>query len=373
VPGFLGQACLYLDEAQVSSVIEKAKADGRLIVQASQSTQMNSERIASYTPLVDLVIRYPHLQFYTLSPAEFAGTFGASPRADRMLSLDIGTIKVCQRRSGTNVDFAGFVESVVRDRPLFHTPLHPNGEMTARLFRTIADQLPGLDPVAVNAVEALIAQREGINFTTSHPVARDHLNALGFDWGPDYDWYEQMLKAGASGDWTRVLELYPSAPALYREDSQVTCYLARSYATQGDVGQAAAAYDRLVALSPGYIHYWLEAFEFHRSRNAWANLVTLRVKADAFYRGQRQYSNLMAFEYLRTQNYGPAETFGRDYRERTPDRADGVVPILKILVATGRTDEALELARLEAEGSTGVRLEHLRANLGNVPELGFTI
>ncbi|MGQ2918077.1 MULTISPECIES: hypothetical protein [Rhizobium] len=369
LPSHLGVGCQYVDESDAHLLIERARKEGRWIIQATQSTPLSDQTEMSYSGLVDQIIRYPHLQFYALSPSEIAEKFGPKATPKRVLDMDLGIIKVCQTRACSSIDFEEFIRNVTASRPLFHTALHPNGEVMGMMLRSFAEQIPGVDGRLISCVEATLRQGEGINSATFHPVSKDILDMLGFDWGEDYEVYRRLHEYRATRNWEALLENEALFVDKYHHDTWCWLALTQAHAAIGTKLKASLCLLRLLELSPGQLHSWLCGLSLYTQYNDPSGISALMQRANVFFRGQRIFSQVMAYFHLNTGNAIEAEPYARDYYNRTPDRADSLVPLLKTLWFLGKHQEIQQIFDYVLVNSTSARLVEIRSNLAGSPEL----
>lgn len=372
VPSYNRQPCHYIDEAQAVTLITKARDSGRTIVQGTQASPLSDGRDTSYTTLVSRVVRYPHLQCFAQAPEEFEKRYQRRRSPSKILALDLGTIGVCQKRAASKLDFAAFIEEHGRSRPLFHTPLHPGGELGAMLYADFARQLCPDDEALIAHVQGRLASREGINFTTDHPVPASVLDDLGFDWGSQYTLYTEALYQAREGRWTELLNDHGRLLSKFPHETQILAALARAAIQSGECGLAYCLIDELLDLSPGHIHYWLMAFSFYRSQGDERSVIATVDRAKAFFGTQRQFSHLLAWVLIERLMFVEAEHYARDYQARTPDRYDGLIPLMRVLISTDRPHEARSLGELAAATCDPGRVWELKANLANIPEIDWS-
>ncbi|NRQ14611.1 hypothetical protein BHMPCIPO_01851 [Ensifer sesbaniae] len=338
-------------------------------MQGTQSTPMSDQLMMSYSALVDQVIRYPHLQFYAASPSEALSRFGPKATPLRMLSMDLSIIEMCQKRSGTKVDFAGYIRSNAPQRSLFHTALHPNGEITAMMVRSFVQQLPGDYDYLLGYIEWYLRQSEGINCLTYHPVSQSLLNELGFDWGESYDAYRSMLEARRSGDWGALIDREAFYVSKFPNDTFTWMSLMQAHAAIGTLENGKRCLSSLLDLSPGYLYAWTDGLGLLHKHNDQTGVLELIQRAKDFFIDQRMLSQVMAYFCLSSGRYEEAEAHGRNYHSRTPDRADALVPWLKALLALGRTDEVKRVVDYEVSIAGVARMADIRANFSGWPDL----
>lgn len=350
-------------------MLTAARAAGRMTIQATQATPTSDATTFGYTDEVDLIIRYPHLQFYAASPQEALERFGPRANPRRMLDMDIHIIETCQKRAGSMVDFAGFVRENAPKRLLFHSALHPNGELTAMLLRAFAGQIPGADQQAIDCAAKHLARSEGINSSTFHPVNTAVLAELGFDWGPDYEIYRSMMEQRSKGEWGKLLadqELYQHH---FGNDTWCWLSLTQAHTEIGSKADAERCLNLLLELSPGNLHSWLAGLTIFMKHNDYGGLGSLVHRARSYFQGQRIFSQLMAYIKLATGQYLESEPWARDYYARTPDRGDGLVPLLIMLSRTGKDIESRQIIEFEVSIGSPARIAEVRANLSGIAEL----
>jgi tetratricopeptide (TPR) repeat protein len=323
----------------------------------------------SYSGLVNQTIRYPHLQFYAADTQEIAQKFGPRATPRRVLDMDIATIKVCQDRAESPVDFAEFIAGNAAKRPLFHTAVHPNGELMAMMLRSFAMQIPDVDERLVANAETFLRENEGINSSTFHPVSKEILASLGFEWGEDYELYRTLLDQRATGDWLAILQDEKRYIEKFGNDTWCWLALTQAHTAIGTKSEASKCLIRLLDLSPGQLHAWLCGLTLYMKYDDHVGISGLMHRANAFFRGQRIFSQVMAYFHLNTGNAIAAEAYARDYHSRTPDRADALVPLLKILCALDRREEIKQIMNFVLANSPAQRLAELRANFNGSPEL----
>lgn len=369
VPSHLGEACRYLDEPTAIEKIRNAKDQGRIAIQGSQSTPTSDQLDLSYSGMVDMVIRYPHMQFYSVSPDESRARFGPRATPRRVFEMDMSVIEICQKRSGTSVDFSGWIRKNAPSTSLFHTALHPGGELTGMAVRSFASQIPGCDVFAIDQVESFFRSREGINSTSYHPIATSVLQDLGFDWGDDYQLYTRMMAQRAQGSWSELI----AAEALYREkfrhDTWCWLSLTQAYTAVESRSNAETCLEQLLTLSPGNLHSWLIGFELYQRFDDTRGIYGLMHRAACFFKGQRTYFQVMAFFMLNMGNAELAAPYAREYHARTPDKADALVPLMLTLMHLGRPDDIREIMSYEVANASDARMSEIRAVLESIPDL----
>ena len=362
VPAFRNERTRYLSEEEAFNLIVNAKKRGRAIYQVSQATQFREQNIFSFTNLVHEIIRFPWIQFYTFNPEQFSKQFKSTISVKKIYSLDIDTIRQCQKKTETAFDFAGFVEEEGQRQVLFHTWAHIGGHLTSLLFELIAAKIPSILPAAIQYWSPMIRFNEGLNFVTDHPISDEVIHELGFHWPDNYRIYCQMLSLGKAGEWSelraRAVEFYN----LFRADSQYWYWIARAGDALNDDGLTERGVTRFCEMSPGYGRSWVLRYNFWKKKGDAGRIEQTIAEAGAFFRGQRIYSNLMAWIEIDRKNLKAAEHFATDYLRRTPDRTDAIMPLLKLKLSQGKSDDAARLALEYARGRRESDYEALLAN-----------
>ncbi len=371
VPGYRGQACLYVDARQAPAMIGAAHDSGRRVVHGTQATPTSDGTVRSYSGEVDLVVRFPQLQFYAQSPGEFASHFGHERAPAQLFAFDLSTVKVCQARAGSTTDFAELMRTTGLHTPLYHSALHPGGLLTAHLVSDFARQLPGCDLQAIASLTDEIAAGEGINFINCHPVPVSRQAEFGADWQHPYPVYADLLAKTAQGDWAGVMAHAACAADLFPEDTQTWNALSLAAMATGDDDMAIAALDRLLDLSPGFNEFWRRAFDFCRRRGD-AGFSDLAARAGAFFGTQRQGHSVLALALCERGQWTEAEAEARLYLERTPERYEGWLPLLTVLVRSGRDAEARAQAREVAHTCPANRAGEWQACLAQVPGIDWS-
>lgn len=368
LPSHLGYACQYVSEEDAYEMIIDAKRRDRFIIQATQSTPQSDGAEMSYTHLVDKIIRYPHLQFYAVSPREAQEQFGARATPTRMLNMDLDIIGICQRRANARFDFASFIRETSQNRSLFHTALHPNGEVMAHMLRSFSEQIPDADISKIECAAKFLEKNEGINSSTLHPVGKDILVELGFDWGEGYEVYREMMELRVAGEWQAIVDAEERYLEKFASDSWCWLSLTQAYTALGDWDRAQRCLWRLLELSPGNLHFWLCGLNIFLASGDSDGVQALAHRANAFFRGQRIFSQVMAYFHLNSGRADKAVAYARDYHQRTPDRADALVPLLQSLKFLQREEDVKQIIEFEVAHANPSRLAEIRANLSALPE-----
>jgi hypothetical protein len=372
VPSFRSTACRYTTSEDAEARIRQAKADGRLTLQVTQSSPMSDGQEFSYTSAVDGVVRFPHTQFYAVKPDLFAATFRVRPSVQRMYDMDLRAIATCQKRAGSGTDFSELLATLAKTSPPFHSETHPGGIFTAEMVMDIGRRMPLPDLARLEDAAAQLRRTEGINHVTYHPVDAEILDELGFDWGDSYRMFRQMLIYASRENWAAIIGRYPQYLETCAEDSQFWQISARAFAHAEMRDEAAHAFGKLLERTPGSLHSWLLAIYFHLDAGERDQAEALMARAFDFYQGQRGYSQLMAFVMLRMSNLQEAETHAREYLANTPDRSEGVLPLVKVLGVSGRTEEARNIFLMSVQNGGQARLTEFEHLLNMLPEINVS-
>jgi tetratricopeptide (TPR) repeat protein len=192
---------------------------------------------------------------------------------------------------------------------------------------------------------------------------------LGFDWGEDYQLYTQMMTQRAQGAWSDLV----AGEVLYREKfrNDTWCWLSltQAYTALDSHSDAETCLEQLLDLSPGNLHSWLIGFEVYQRFGDIRSIYGLMHKAACFFKGQRTFAQVMAFFMLNLGNAELAAPYARDYHARTPDKADGLVPLMLTLMHLGRPDDIREIMDYELANAGDARLNEIRAVLETIPDL----
>lgn len=369
LPSHLGHPCRYIDEEAALELVRKAKEAGRTVIQGSQSTPTSDQADMSYTSLVDKVVRYPHLQFFALSPDECTSRFGPRATPKRVFEMDLSVMAICQTRSATDVDFVEFIRGAAHDRPLFHTSLHPGGELTALAVRSFARQLPNAKEADIERAATFLERSEGMNFMTYHPIAESVTDMLGFHWGESYRLYSRLMNLRVREDWDAIAAEEFTFRDAFPDDTWLWLTLTEFHLARKSRRDVELCYQKLLELSPGNLHFWLLGLNIYSTFSDRGAMEALMHRASCFFQGQRIYSQLMAYFYLHIGNAELAAPYAWDYHSRTPDRGDGLVPILLVLWHLSRHDDIRQIIDYERVNSSESRLAEIRANLNEIPDL----
>lgn len=368
VPTYQGATTSYCAPDEAMAYIEQAKVRGRAAYQVSQSTQMQAAADTTYRPLVDAVIKFPFLQYYCIAPQAFEDTYQRKLPPQRVLDFDLSLMRLCQAKAESVTDFAAYVQDAGQRTMLFNTESHPRGVLMSLLFLQIARAIPSLDAQNIEDVAARLEFEEGINHVTAHPVSDDILDALGFDWGETYDALRETLIASSRRNWLEVVHLASGASNLWN-DSQLLSALGRAYLELRDLNNKGHVYRRLTELSSGYIHSWLLRSQYWQLLGNEEELRKCRRDMRVALRHNRYYSQTRAWMGIQNGDLDRALAYGLDYLQRTPDRADGVVPYVKALSLMGRSTEAKEVFYQFACDRGEGDLVNVLAQLPNLKEL----
>jgi hypothetical protein len=369
VPSFNGVRANYASEGEILTRIKQVRAEGRSVLQASQSTQMAPNSVRSYTEHTDRVIRFPHLQFYAMSPQRFKETFRSSLAPIRANELDLRTIEICEKRAEVEPIFSEFIREHHKHKPLFHTVLHPGGELTARLVEILAKQISENAVAKTQPSQKQLSATEGMNFITDHPVSDDVLETLGFDWGASYQLYKRALEASSQGNFQFLLDNRLELQNKFPNDFQIIFALATATTMTNKIVEAENLIKICLKKEPGFIYSWNLAFDFATIYHKIDLLEEFIAQAKQFFGDQRQGSHVLSLLYLKLKKYEQAEIYARDYHARTPDRTDSLYPILRVFAETGRENTAREWALNDAANRDAAGKSQTLSIVQRIPEL----
>jgi len=369
IPAWGGKACVFVDEAEAMALVREARDAGRPVVSGEQVALAPPDHARPWNGDVEAVIRFPQLQFFAQSPAEFQRHYGVEQSPEALFEADVDAVRACQRQSGAQTDYAGMMLTVGRREPLFHSALHPGARLNAAMLSDFALRLPGCDPVAIGEVTRQLACGEGINFTSCHPVPRSRQTAFGADWDGDYPFYAEFLGRAERSDWGWVMENADRARRLFPQDTQTWNVLSLAATAHQDGGLAALALERLLALSPGFAEFWRRAFERCVQTGDDAGFSALMARAGEFFGERRQFFGLAAHAWAGRGRWEEAIACARTGVRRTPGRLDAHRVLLEVLLKAGRRNEAQRHAWTLARGRDVPRMGELKACLAGMPEV----
>lgn len=370
VPSYRGCGAEYIDRAGALALVKYCKSVGRKTYQITQSTQMSSALEVEYSSFVDKIIKFPFLQQYAIAPGAFERVYKRRLEPPRVLDFDLRLMQLCQEKAESSFDFASYVRENSKSKFLFNTESHPRGYLVSRLFADIARQIEAVEAGDILDVVLNLEDDEGINHVTVHPVSKDLRDALGYDWGATYERYINILKARSLASWGDVIKLIGSEREIWN-DTQLLLAAAQAYLSLGAQGGKGTLFRRLTELSPGFVGSWSLRNQYWRTVGNENELLECRIDMRQALRRGRYYSQARAWIEIQNGNYAEALTFARDYLERTPDRADGVVAYAKALSLLGQAEQARATVFMFAKNRGVADIDDVITNLGNLSELNI--
>lgn len=371
VPAYNSRGAEFTTPDEATAIVRQAREIGRKVYQVSQSTQMQTHLNAAYTDLVDKIVTFPFLQQYAITPAAFERVYKRNVDPARLLDLDLKMMHSLQIKAGAQFDFAGHLASAGISEPLFNTESHPRGFLTSRLFAEVARHIDEIDPSHVAAVVRDLETSEGINHVTVHPVDPSILERLGYDWGERYARYRDFVIAVSREDWQVVLNMAQDDAMDVRHDTQFLLGVAKATLHLNQLEGRGDLFKALTDLSPGFMHSWLLRNQYWQAVGDEAETRRCRIEMKGVLGNNRYYSQTRAWLEIQSGRYEDALKYGHDYLERSPDRADGIVPYAKALVLLGRLEDSKEVVYLFAKMRGAADVENIILNLSNLMELNI--
>lgn len=333
IPSFRGRLARYADENACAQMVAHARSQGRVCVQATQSTPWSDQTPTAYTGLVHQVVRFPYLHCNAYLRASGEGC--AAGLLKRVYEADLDVIRLCQGYACSGFDFAGFIEAEQVRHPLFHMHVHPGPALTSELVRDLGRRTEAFPDDAIEAMARECAAGEGINVFTQHPIAASAREVLGFGWPHDYAVYADMIATARRGDWPRFLAQASVWEARFANETQYWSGLFDAAVGLRQDALAAASFERLIALSPGFPQFWTTAYAYFEGGKP-----ALRERVLSVYMAQRQSNNILSSMDSMEGHHDQAIAHAHRFLEQAQDLNDGFVPLMLALVAAGRADEA---------------------------------
>ncbi|WP_068386908.1 hypothetical protein [Rhizobium sp. AC27/96] len=343
IPAYRGVGCKFLSPQEAVAKVKAARQSGRKTYQVSQTSQRSGAGNFAYTEHVDHVLKFPHVQFYAMAPQVFQQEYGRGMKVSRLFDLDMEVIRACQANAGSSIDFATIIAREAPRRNIFHAVTHPSGFVNALKFRLIASQIEGLEEAEWKRVEEDIAKSEGINFPSQHPLSREVYTELGANWD-GYDEYCGFLALASAQEWGKILRQSDEIIAQFGYDSQAILALIRASIALNDEPTANFATGRFLELSPGFYHSWLLRYEYLMKFKQGDGIDELMLMAKGFYGEQRNSQLVLGWINLHLRRYADAAPYIERWVKLAPDLANAIVPMLHLLVRTGRPEEASAVA-----------------------------
>jgi hypothetical protein len=364
IPAHRGFISRMVAESHEADELASAKAKGARLIQISQVTP-RSKHVFSRGELdaVDKRVTFPEVRFWATSQRRFVEQFKADIDVERILQLDFDANTLSQQKSAFPVDVAGFIQREVINRPLFHTVNHPCGAVFSRLLEGLAGLLSAeLDASVLLALAKEVEFNEGLNFVTDHPVPIAVRKKLGLNWGPNYEIYAAMILAGRKKAWTDLVRDREKYAALFSNDTQYWKVYAMLGAEQDDASVAVPAFERLLDMCPGVVGPWQHYAKFLYHRRNWSEIRRLVARAEAFFGSASALHTVAARAYLMLRDYGKAEEHARELWRLSPENIKSVVPLIQVLLAQRRVDEAV-VAIASVKGRSAQQVQTLRVTL----------
>lgn len=281
LPSFRGKIAKFVSESEAVTLLLKAKGSGRPTYLAQQFTPMAVADLTVYQPIVDAIIGYPFVQFEAMLPPYHINVESKPERIKRVYAADISGMRQSQIDAGTSIDYAGFVEENHPKRPLFHTHGHPGPELTAMLFKDIAEQIGFEDYAVIEKVEAELRSQEGLSFESGHPIPKVVRQALDFHWPESYELYCKMIEAITARDWTWICDNAQELEAQFPQDTQRLVANALAGLDLGLTPELGAIFEELVHREPGYTYFWRLLLEYNIASDRTRIPDTLKRAAEA--------------------------------------------------------------------------------------------
>lgn len=370
IPSFRGILCRYIDENDAHAFVENAKSAGKRVIQVAQSTQMASEKMRSFSGLLDGVVRFPHLQCMIMNPGTAGIKVGSTDQIKRLYDLDLKTIERCQIRAGSKTDYAGLVREKQVDAPLFHSALHGGALLTSLLVKEVASQIGVDQRWTMRRAIAEIGRTEGINFITNHPMEDSVLSTLGFQW-QDYDAYRRMILTDRTGDHAFVID---NERMLRRRFGHETLYwqaIMRARVAAGNFRGALKVSRVLERLAPGSVMTWFNRIDCERRAGADERRIgeVLHHAARSF-GDNRQLIHLKSLVSLRLGRASAALSDAQHYFDLSDDLVDAIKPLLRSLMALGEVGMAEAVVKERARAIQVTERRRLAAAISDLPHIG---
>jgi hypothetical protein len=266
-----GQVPLFVSEAEVPVLAERARAAGRAVIMLEQTSPMNEMLKPRLRKLADRTIRFPHLELraYWHPWLTKVGDGFAPARIQRQFAFDLAAIRRSEAKAGWTNEISDHIEARHAQALLFHTLNHPAGDLMVRLHQRICRKLTTsaapLDRAAQARARRDITQQDGLHFIMEHPLHGAVIDALELEWartGWYSDWQTAYFAAGA-GHHKKALGLLESVLADPKHDPHVNYTLGILLEGLGDRGAALEAFGRAhraYPQNPEYARRWLSGY-----------------------------------------------------------------------------------------------------------------
>jgi hypothetical protein len=333
MPAHAGKACRIVAPRNAPALIEAARGQGRRVIQLSQQTPFSHSRTIGALPGADRRILFPELRMWSLSRSKFLASFKADFTLERILDLDFASLEASESKAGFPLSIAAFLRDNISKRPLFHMVAHPSGALFALLLRGIAVQLrDDIDGKSVDAVAEIVAESEGSNFMTHHPLSAEDRRVLKFDWGPDYELYAGMIALRDAKQWDELRDLDGRLSARFSEDSQFWRSRAERGRATDDRDMAVEGFEQLLHRCRGAPGVWTTYAHFLATQREAERLAALMTEAEVFFEGGYAFAAFAARVALWQGDMAGAEAHARACHESAPDELEAAHALLRVLI-----------------------------------------
>ncbi|MBA3519150.1 MAG: hypothetical protein H0T75_16285 [Rhizobiales bacterium] len=342
VPAYNGVGCRIIEPEAVLPLVEAARANGQKIIQVSQSSPFQQKFAGPVIDHVDHRAFVPEFRFFSMAPKQFEEFFKIkAPSIQRLFDMDLKNGAIAQKKSGFGVDVAGYIAENVKKRSLFHYVNHPNGSIISLLLRGLGEQLNGcVDISLLSRTAEEIQEKEGLNFTSSHPVRSEVRKELNLSWGTSYDVYSRMMRSLRSKDWHGLLASRDLYEGYFSEDTQFWEAMAQSLRNASkDVEDTFFAFERLLQLSPGYSVYWTWYFDFLLKQRQRDTALSVYQRAHEFFGDSNSFNVIASQVESRLGNLEKAETHAWRYYNDSGKNMRAAFPLMSILARRQRGDD----------------------------------
>lgn len=368
IPAHRGFISRMVTQEQEPQVLQAAKARGQRLIQVTQATPRSRVFARGEIDIVDTRVTFPEVRFWATSQRRFEEKFKTHTDLERILELDLSSMRRSQEKSGFPIDVGGFIQREVVNRPLFHTVNHPCGAVFSRLLEGLAVLLGDeLDASALLALAKEVEFREGLNFETDHPVPAAVRDRLGLKWGPNYEIYATMILARRKKEWADLERDRDKYAELFSNDTQYWRAYAFLGAAQKDASIAVPAFERMLELCPGVAGPWQHYIQFLHGTGQAADISALLARAEKFFGDSSILYNIATRAYLTLRRFAEAEHQARKYWSRSQENMNAVIPLIQSLILQQRIDEASSIVK-SLRSRTPHQLNMLRNLLGRLDQ-----
>jgi hypothetical protein len=275
-------------------VFEKRRAGQQVLLAAQVGPMVNSRFAMKIDPgIADSQALFPNTSLWPMSRERFIEKFKAPYPIERLEEINRESNEAAQAKSDFPVDVARFIAEESSRRSIFSSGAHPTGKVYSLLLRGLSKRLASeLDSTALQRLADDCVDEQILNFTTDHPVDASVRQTLGWNWGPEYEIFAEMLRATKDARWDDLQRKRACYETLFAANTQFW----RSYALLGIARRsdeiALPALERLLELCPGAPGPWLLSARYYvRTRRA-AKAAALIGRAHAFFGNTTAFSTL---------------------------------------------------------------------------------